>query len=178
MDKYLVSQIFVVIATLVLSITYVIKSRRKILACLITYNLFYGIHYLLLNARTGSLMNLVSISRNVFFYYNNQKGKENGIGVLIIIYLITIGFGIYSYQDFYSLVSIASSLLSTYSVWQKDVKKYRYLAFIVSIGFLVYAIHINSLFAVITESFLLVIEIIGIILYLRETKKAKTATNV
>ena len=170
MDKYTISQIFVIISILVLAITYIIKSRRQILACLITYNAFYGIHYLLLNARTGFLMNLVSISRNVFFYYNNKHSKENSIAVLIIIYIITIAFGIYSYQDLYSLVSIGSSMISTYSIWQKDVKKYRYLAVIVSIGFITYAIHINSLFAVVTEAFLLVVEIIGIFIN-RDKKK-------
>ncbi len=170
MDKYTISQICVITAALILGITYIIKSRRKILACLITYNIFYGIHYLLLNAITGSLMNLVSISRNVFFYYNERHSKENSRLVLIIIYIITIGLGLYSYQDIYSLVSIAASLISTYSIWQKDVKKYRYLAVIVSIGFLVYAIHIKSLFAVIIELFLLVTEIVGIFIN-REKKK-------
>ena len=162
MDKYLLSQIFVIIATLVVSITYIAKSRKKILLCLIFYNLFYGIHYLLLNAITGSLMTLVSIGRNVFFYYNHVKEKENGITVLIIIYIIIIGFGIYSYQDIYSLVSMSASMISAYSAWQKNVRLYHYLAVVVSILFIIYGIHIHSLFAVITEAFLLLVELVGL----------------
>ena len=164
MDKYLISQILVIIATLIISITYITKSKKKLLICFIFYNLFYGIHYLLLNAKTGFLMNLISIGRNVFFFYNNSKEKENSKIVLIILYLIIIGFGIVSYQDFYSIISTSASLLSTYSVWQSDIRKYRFLAIIVSILFIIYGIHINSFFAIVTEVFLLLVEIIGILI--------------
>ena len=169
MDKYLISQILVIIATIVISVTYVAKSKKKILIFFIIYNLFYGIHYLLLNAYTGFFMNLVSIGRNVFFFYNNSKEKENSKSILVILYLIIIGLGIYSYQDFYSLISMSASLLSTYSIWQNDIKKYRYIAIFVSIEFIIYGLHINSAFAVITEVFLLFVEFIGV--YINRKKK-------
>ena len=38
----------------------------------ILYSLFYGIHYLLLNALTGFLMNMVSIIRNIVFYVDDN----------------------------------------------------------------------------------------------------------
>ncbi len=169
MDKYFISQLLVIIATFSIAITYVSKSKKKILIYFIIYNLFYGIHYLLLNAYTGFFMNLVSIGRNVFFFYNNKRNKENGIMILIVLYSIIIALGIYSYQDFYSLISMSASLLSTYSIWQNDIEKYRYIAIIVSIEFIIYGIHINSIFAIITEIFLLFVEIIGV--YLNRKKK-------
>ena len=162
MDKYLISQILVILATIVISVTYVAKSKKKILIFFIIYNLFYGIHYLLLNAFTGFFMNLISIGRNVFFFYNHTKEKENSIIILMVLYAIIISLGIYSYQDFYSLISMSASLLSTYSIWQNDVRKYRYIAVIVSIEFIIYGFHIHSTFAVITEIFLLLVEIVGI----------------
>lgn len=169
MGKYLISQILVILATIVIAITYVSKSRKKILILFIIYNILYGIHYLLLNAFTGFYMNLVSVGRNVFFLFNLKKDKENGIIFLLVLFSIIIGIGIYSYQDFFSLISMSASLLSTYSVWQKNIKSYRYIAVIVSIEFIIYAIHINSLFAIITEVFLLFVELIGV--YLNHKKK-------
>ena len=162
MDKYFMSQMLVIIATIIISVTYIVKSKKKILIYFIFYNLFYGIHYLLLNAYTGFFMNMISIGRNVFFFYNDSKGKENGKIVLILLFSIIIGLGIASYQDFYSLISMSASLLSAYSIWQSDVRKYRYIAMIVSVLFIIYGIHIKSLFAVITEVFLLFVELIGI----------------
>ena len=162
MDKYFMSLMLVIIATIIISVTYIVKSKKKILIYFIFYNLFYGIHYLLLNAYTGFFMNMISIGRNVFFFYTDSKGKENGKVVLILLFSIIIGLGIASYQDFYSLISMSASLLSAYSIWQSDVRKYRYIAMIVSVLFIIYGIHIKSLFAVITEVFLLFVELIGI----------------
>ena len=68
MNYYLLSQTIVIIATIFIAFTYVIKNRKKILILFILYSIFYGLHYLLLNAITGFLMNLVSIIRNIIFY--------------------------------------------------------------------------------------------------------------
>ena len=164
MDKYLLSQISVIIATVFIAFTYFSKNRKKFLILFILYSIFYGIHYLLLNAITGFLMNLVSIIRNiVFFRYEIQK-KENSKLFLIFLFTIIIIFGMCSYKDLFSIISIFASLLSTYSVWQKNPKVYRILAILVSICFIIYAIHIKSIFAIVTEIALLVAEFIGLIL--------------
>ncbi len=177
MNKYLISQLLVIIATIVIAFTYVSKSKKKILILFIIYNIFYGIHYLLLDAFTGFFMNLVSVGRNVFFFYNNKNEKRNGIIILMVLFSIIIGFGVYSYQDCYSLVSMSASLLSTYSVWQNNIKKYRYIAVIVSIEFIIYAVHINSLFAIITEIFLLFVELIGIYLNRKQSWLLKNSIS-
>ena len=67
MSKYIVSQLFVVIATLCIGSTYVCKNKKTIMFLCIIYGIFYGTHYLLLGATTGFMMNLVSITRNIWF---------------------------------------------------------------------------------------------------------------
>ena len=164
MNYYLLSQIIVIIATIFIAFTYIIKNRKKILILFILYSIFYGIHYLLLNAITGFLMNLVSIIRNIVFYKQEINNKQNSKIFLVILFTIIILFTLCSYKDYYSLISMSASLISTYSIWQKNPIIYRILAVIVSICFIIYAIHINSVFAIITEVFLLTTEIIGLIL--------------
>ena len=163
MDKYLLSQIIVIIATVFISFTYFIKNRKKFLIVFILYSMFYGMHYLLLGALTGFLMNMVSIIRNIIFYKWEIKKKKNNKNFLIILFLIIIIFTIFSYKDIFSLVSMSASIISTYSIWQKNPKVYRILAIVVSICFIIYAIHIKSLFAIITEVILLFAEIAGLI---------------
>lgn len=164
MDKYLLSQISVIIATIFISFTYFSKNRKIFLILFILYSIFYGIHYLLLNALTGFLMNLVSIIRNIIFFKYEVKKKENSKLFLILLFSIIIIFGVYSYKDLFSIISILASLLSTYSVWQKNTKVYRILAVVVSVCFIIYAVHIKSLFAIITEIILLFAEFVGLIL--------------
>ena len=164
MNYYLLSQIIVIVATIFIAFTYFIKNRKKILILFILYSIFYGIHFLLLNATTGFLMNLVSIIRNIIFYKQEINNKQNSKIFLVVLFSIIILFTLCSYKDYYSLISMSASLISTYSIWQKNPIIYRILAVIVSICFIIYAIHINSVFAIITEVFLLTTEIIGLIL--------------
>lgn len=165
---YVLSQVFVIIATILLGITYFLKSKVKILSLCILYNIFYGIHYLLLGALTGSMMNIVSLIRNIIFFLNGKKGKENKLIYLIILSLISIIFCIITYKNLFSIISLSASILSTYSVWQDNIFKYKIIAIPVSICFLIYALHIKSLFAIITETILLLSAIIGLIKYYKE----------
>ena len=161
-DLYLLSQICVIISVIILGTTYFLKDKVKILILCLVYCIFYGIHYLLLGAITGSLMNLISFLRNLCFYRNSKKSKKNSKVVLYVLFLITCFFCIISYDDVFSLISLTASLLSTYSIWQDNVKIYKFLAIPVSICFIIYAFHINSVVAIATEIVLLVTEIVAI----------------
>lgn len=163
LDLYLLSQICVIISVIILGATYFLKDKVKILVLCLIYCIFYGIHYLLLGAITGSFMNLVSFLRNYWFYRNSKNKKENSKVVLYVLFLISSVFCIISYNDVFSLVSLTASLLSTYSIWQDNVKIYKILSMPVSICFIIYAVHINSVVAIFTEVILLIIEIVAII---------------
>lgn len=173
MSLYLISQIFVIIATLILGITYFLKDKVKILILCLFYCLFYGVHYLLLGAFTGSLMNLVSFIRNFWFFRNSKKNKKNGKLLLIILVSISVISCIITYKDIFSIVSMTASILSTYSIWQDNIKVYKILAIPVSICFVLYSIHINSIVAIITETILLIMEIVAIIKLYLDNKKIK-----
>ena len=68
-------------------------------------------------------------------------------------------------------VSLTASLLSTYSIWQDNVKIYKFLAIPVSVCFIIYAFHIGSVVAIITEVVLLITEIVALIKVYLENKK-------
>lgn len=160
---YILSQVCVIFAVILLGSTYLIKDKRVILLLSIMFCTFYGLQYLLLNAMTGLLMNAVSIIRNIWFYINAKKKKKNSIIVLIVLFVITIILGLISFKNIFSIVPIIATLLYTYSVWQDDIKVYRWLAIPYSLSWIVYNVSANSIFGIITECILLVIEIIGVI---------------
>lgn len=170
MDKYVYSQILVVISTVFIGCSYLAKDKKNIMLLCVIYCFFYSGHYLLLNAYTGALMSLISAARNIWFYLNAKKKRNNPKFSLLLFLLLAVIFGAVSYQDTFSIISIMASLLSTYSIWQKNVKLYRILAVPVSICFIIYAIHINSFLSILTECILLVVEIVGIIQYCSKTK--------
>ena len=171
MSTYTLSQILVIIALICIGSTYICKKKKTIMILCIIYGIFYGSHYLLLGATTGFVMNLVSITRNIWFYRNSKKNKKNSKTLLGILIIIGITSGLLSYQDPFSIISMTGSTLSTYSVWQDNIKVYRLLAIPVSLCFILYAFHIHSLFSIISEFILLTVEIVGIIEYYLKNKK-------
>ena len=163
MNNYVLSQILVIISTVFIGSSYLVKSKKKIMLLCIIYCIFYSAHYMLLGAYTGMIMSLISAARNIYFYFYAKNDKKNKKSSLVLFILFAIISGIICYQDFFSIVSICANIISTYSIWQDDVKNYRVMAILVSFGFIIYAIHINSIFSLIMESILLGIEIIGIL---------------
>lgn len=161
--NYLLSQICVILAVVLLGTTYLIKDKRIILLMSILIASLYGTQYLLLGAISGFFMNLVSIVRNIWFYINAKNKKKNGIIVLIVLYIIAIVLGVFSFKSIFSILPIIATMLYTYSIWQDNIKVYRWLAIPVSISWIVYNVYSNTLFGIITESILLIIEIIGVI---------------
>lgn len=159
---YLLSQLLVIISTVILALSYLSKSKKNVMLLCVLYCIFYGIHYLLLGAYTGLTMTTISGVRNIWFYNGERKNKSNNIYSLILFVLVSIISGIITYQNLFSIVSIFGNITSTYSVWQKNIKKYRILAIPVSICFLIYAIYLKSVFAIITETFLLIIELLSV----------------
>lgn len=160
---YVLSQICAIIAVILLGITYCVKDKKIVLLLAISFATFYGIQYLLLNAITGFFMNLVSIIRNIWFYINYKNKRKNSIFVLISLFIITITLGLISYKDIFSILPIIATLIYTYSIWQDDIKLYRWLAIPMSLSWLGYNIYSRTLFGVINECILLIVEIIGII---------------
>lgn len=159
---YILSQVLAIIATISIGCTYFVNNKIKVLIFCLLYCIFYGVHYLLLGAITGFLVTLISFIRNIIFYKNSKKNKQNSKVLLIILIAFALISGLISYKNIFSLLPIIASIISTYSVWQDDIKKYKYLALPVGVCYLIYAISINSYISIVTESILLITVIVGI----------------
>lgn len=160
---YIISQCFVILAIMFLGISYLVKDKKTVLFLGMLCSLFYGLEYLLLGAISGLLTNIISILRNVWFYNNSKKKKKNSIWVLIVLAIITIISGLFSYASWYSILPIIATILFTYSIWQDNIKHYRYLAIPISLMWIVYNYCYFSIIGVISECVLLIFEILGII---------------
>lgn len=166
---YIISQVFIIFNYIFLGITYQLKNRKYILIFNILSLTSVGIGYLLLNAKTGLAMAIVSIIRNIIFMYDEKihgkslKINKNDICILLFIYALCIILAILTYSGPLSLLSVAATMLFTYSVWQKNTKTYKWLGIPVCIIWLSYNIYIKSLFGIILELVLMISAVIGII---------------
>lgn len=172
---YIVSQFFVVIGYLLLGISYSLKSRKSILIVSFFSLVSSFLAYLFLNAYSGMAMMILAIIRNLIFIKQN-KNSGNKISlrdwaVLFALYFLTIILAIFTYTGLYSMISVAASMVYTYSVWQKKENLYKVLGIPASILWIIYNIFIKSIFGIVLEFALLVYEIINVIKMKKENYK-------
>lgn len=164
---YIISQFFVILNYVFLAITYYSKDRKRILFLNFCSLTSIGIAYIFLSAYTGLSMVILSIIRNIIFLLDEKKfGKTTEISkreifILILIYIITITFAVFTYNEFLSLLSVFATMLYTFSVWQKKTIIYKALGIPVGLLWLFYNIYISSIFGIILETILLLSVING-----------------
>lgn len=171
---YLFSQIFIIINYIFLVLSYQVKDRKKILIFNFGALISTALSHFFLGAYSGLAMQFVSIIRNIVFLIDentnndNEKTTTKDIIILVLLYIVSIIFAIFTYNGFLSLMPVFATMVYTYSVWQKNTKVYKLLGVLVSILWLIYDIYIFSVFAIVLESILLISVIIGL---LKEEKK-------
>lgn len=165
---YVVSQVITIMYFAVLSLSYLLKDRNKILIANFVAHIGQTIAMAMLNGYTGAAMSLIMIFRDLTLIIQEakkSKGKEINkkidILILIITILLIIVLTIFTYNGPLSLLSVIATLITTFALWQKDVKAYKLLGIIASILWLAYNIFIISIMGIILELILLICSIVG-----------------
>ena len=174
---YILSQVFIIINYVLLIATYQVKNRKTVLTFNCISMIAEGLSYLFLSAWTGLAMIMVATIRNIIFIMDEKRiGKSDKITkkdiiILLVLYFIAIILAIYTYEGFWSLMSVFATMLYTYSIWQKKTSVYKKLGIPVGLIWIIYNIYIFSIWGIILEAVLLISAIIGIV---REKKRITT----
>ena len=160
--NYIISQICMVVTMGIFSISMFTKSKKIILVNSAINSFLYSIHYFLLGGYTAVFLNLISVLRGVFFYFDDRDGLNQNYLSLTFILLSLTAVSLTTYSSIVDLLPILSISLYTISIWQKNIKFYRFSALLGNILFIVYNFILGSIMGVLSEAILVVIEIVGI----------------
>ena len=179
---YFLSQICVFLSYVFLGLTYLIKKRELILFFSVIALIFNGFSYSLLGAWAGLAVVFIALLRNVLFLVQQKikildKYKIDDYIILAVLLTISVVMAIFTYDSFFSLFTVASSMVYTVSVWQRNIKAYKILGVISSALSIVYFIFIKSLFGVILESILCILTLISTIIYILKEKEKVGVEN-
>ena len=149
-------------AMISLFLIYQQKSRKKILMCKLSADIFWIFHYLSLGATAGMIPNFVGIFREIIFV--NRKTKKWASSSLWVVLFITVNFvlGICSYEKWYDIMPIIASAFVTISLWIDNPRLMKLISIPVSLAFFIYDIFVLSYVGIINES----IAIVSIIIYI------------
>lgn len=174
---YIISQIITVIYFAILSLSYLLKDRTKILTANFVAHIGQTAAMVMLNGYTGAAMSVIMILRDLTLLmqeWQKSKGKEINKKVDLIILIVTVilivALTIFTYNGPLSLLSVIATLITTFALRQKDVKMYKVLGLIAGILWLAYNIFIMSIMGIILETILVICSIIG---YIKDIKREK-----
>ena len=173
---YILSQIFTIIMYALLALTYYAKDRKTVLSLSFLSIITNSLEYVFLNAYSGMAMCILALIRNIIFLIDEKKNgkreKNNAkdICILVVLYIIAVIFAIFTYEGFFSLLSVFATVIYTYSVWQKKTKIYKLCGIPIGVLWILYNAYVKSIFGIILEAVLLICSITGYIIEVKEKK--------
>lgn len=160
--RYISSQIIYIISNIFSGSTFHAKRRKRVLVLNSIAQVGFMLSYMLLKAWSGVASSVVSLIRNLLFMTtlnkepNRKEINKTDIFILVTIYVLIMILSIFTYKDIFSLLPLIATMLYTYSVCQKNVKTYKILGIPMQILWLIYAISIMSISAIVIEATMLV----------------------
>lgn len=139
------------------------NDKRKILKLQLVSNIFYGLQYLLLGTITVGILSFVSSIKCFAFLRQKDLTKNNSLSSLIFFSSIIILISILTYDGYYTILPCFINLLYTYSNWQKNLTKFRFIYIINSVLWLSFNILVGAYVVTIGNIFELIAGTISII---------------
>ena len=145
-----VGQVIGFVGMAMLFISFQQKQNKKIYFWQILGVSLFTVHFAMLGAYTGALLNVLGVLRAAVFYNSERKWARSKLWVwgLLAAYVVV---GILIWEDWYSLLPILAMILSTFAFTAKTPFRFRLLSFPCSPMWLTYNIHHFSISGSIAE---------------------------
>ncbi len=163
----IVGQILGLVAVLLGFVSYQMRTQKQLLAAQTATVITFCIHYYLIGATSGMMLNLLGVARNLA-YYHKDKPLFSGRKCPIFFAVLMGIAGVLTWQDYYSIFIVAGLVINTICLSFSDPQKVRASILVSSPLVLTYDLFVRSIGGAIYESVVIVSSIIGIIRYRKQ----------
>jgi hypothetical protein len=155
--------------------SYASKTRNDILRHQIAGSGIYILHFALLSAWTGALMNVIVIFRNWVFIKKDTRSWAGHPGWILFFILLSIGSLYFSWEGWISLLPVIAVILGIIGRWHDSPAVLRIYGLIGAFLWVPYTIVVHSYSGIVTQIFIIIAIIIGMI---RHDRKVEVVTNL
>ena len=166
----LIGQVFGILAVLLGFLSYQVKNDKQLMLMQTLTSAVFVIHYYLLGAIPGAVLNIVCIVRNMVYYCKDKKFYKPRLYPILFAVIMFI-LGIYSSNGIHSVFVVAGLVISTVCFSFKEAQNVRKSVLVTCPMVLIYDVIERSYGGVIYESVAIISAIVGIIRY-NKNKKA------
>ena len=168
--SYVLGQILGVFAPILTTFSYQANTKRRLLFIQSIATLCICISFWLLDATSGFTLNIVCLTRNVAYFFLNEKSKLNYVAAGFFAALM-IPLGILSWQGPISILMIVALAINTVCMSFGIPQLLRKSILLTSTMVLIYSCSVFSIGSILNESLAIISSIIGIVRF----HKTKTA---
>lgn len=161
----MIAQVFGIGAMISLFLIYQQKSRKGILICKLSADVFWIAHYFCLGAVAGMIPNFVGVFRETVFLNRKTKRWASSPVWVAVFILFNFSLGIAWFKNWYDMIPIIASSFVTVSLWIDSPNLTKSISLPVSASFLTYDVFVGSYIGILNES----ISILSILLYFFKT---------
>lgn len=157
----LIGFIFLIISTQV-------KEKNKILLFQSLFSFFFFLQYILLGVYSASILNLVSLVRNIVYYKNTNKISTYSIIILtFLVGLICTICDMKNYIFIISVIPLIINLLYAYSLSKNNIVLIKKVFLVCSIIWVIYDYFVKAYVGLICNS----LEMLSYVMYFIRSKK-------
>ena len=167
----LIGQALGVVAVILGFVTYQMKSPKLLLIInLVTCGVFC-LHYLLIGAISGAVMNGMCMIRNMVYTNRDKKAFSSPIWPFIFA-AVMLAAGLVTWQDWNSLLMVSALVLNTLALSLKNTQHIRFSLLITCPLVLIYDVLLHSYGGIAFELMSMVSAVIGIIRFRKTPQEA------
>lgn len=159
MPSETIAQAIGAIAVIISLSIFQVNNRRTMLLLGTIAALLYSVHFLLLGALTGAVMNLIGAVRG--YVFSRVAPSRRTVWVLLLFCLIAAGATWVTWQGWYSLLAASASILAGVALWQRKTENVRRLYMVSNPLWFVYNLITRSYPGMFVEVVLIVSNLIG-----------------
>ncbi len=149
-------------------LVYQLNKRKSMILAQMFSSLLFSLHFLLLGAYTGSIMNFIGATRN--FAFDKYRDRSWSPLVLWAFVAILSFASILTWEGPLSLLPAIGTISGAFAYWQQTAKSIRLISLISPPAWFVYAIFSHSYAGMVTEIFVLCSVLVGMYRHDRPSK--------
>ena len=149
----LIGQFVGFVAIAVAFLSFQAKKKGAILAIQALANFIWSIHYFMIGAMAGCILNLAATGRNLIFAKRESCKWLHGVWLPTVISIMLAALSIFTRETWFDVILLPSTILSTYAYCLGNEKVIRTSTVFVSLTWLIFNIVSISISGVIAEIF-------------------------
>jgi zinc transporter ZupT len=171
MTLFWIAQALGAVAVIIQVVTYQRNNRTDILLGVMSAQILFVVHFILLGGYTGAAVNAIGATRNLIFAKSKKIIKSSLLLWVFLVLQLTVT--VLTWQGLLSCLALLGAWLSTIAFWQSNPRNIRRLIIFMPLCWFVYNLFISSYVGMASNMFVFVSTLIAIYRFDLSPKEAR-----